>query len=76
MDFAVEVKEGDEIEYIIHRTSCLIVSGRLYPLGDFPKYDLALSNARRLGYTNLNGCYWCCYWNHASSAEVTEDLTQ
>jgi hypothetical protein len=76
MNFSVEVKGSDEIENIIHRTSCLIASSRLYPLGDFYKYDLALSEAKQLGYTNLNGCQWCCFWNHTTSVELQEDVTQ
>lgn len=34
MDFAVGVRDGDGSENIIHWTSCIIVSDRLYPLGN------------------------------------------
>lgn len=68
MDFVVEVRDGDGSENIIHRTSCIIVSDKLYPLGVFATYDSALLGARQMGYVNLNGCYWCCYWNHSSTS--------
>lgn len=64
MDFVVEVWDGDGRENIIHRTSCIIVSDKLYSLGVFATYDSALLGARQMGYVNLNGCYW----NHSSSS--------
>jgi hypothetical protein len=64
MEFSIEVQDNEHDENIIHRTSCLIVKGHINLLGEFPTYNAALINATELGYTNLNGCYWCCFWNH------------
>lgn len=72
MEFSIEVRDGDGSENIIHRKSCIIVSDRLYPLGEFATFHSALQGARQIGYVNLNGCYWCCYWNHTSSAHPEE----
>ena len=72
MHYAVEILENEENENIIHRTSCLIISGKIYPIGEFATYDLALSRAKQLGFVNLNGCYWCCYWHLTPSAETAE----
>ena len=57
---------------VIHRASCSAsaVSGQTYPIGEFSTYESALLKAKLLGYTNLNGCYWCCFWNHVSSAHT------
>jgi len=66
MEFAIEIRCDEESENIIHRKSCIIAPGRLYPLGKLTSFDLALSKAKKLGFMNLNGCHWCCFWNHRS----------
>lgn len=75
MHYAVEAKPGEEGENIIHRTSCIIVSGRLYPIGEYGTYDSALLRAKQLGFVNLNGCYWCCHWHLTPSAETEQSST-
>jgi hypothetical protein len=78
MYYAVEVRRGGvgkESGHIIHRTSCIVFSGEIYPLGEFTSYDLALSRSKQLGFINLNGCYWCCHWNLMHSAETEQGST-
>jgi hypothetical protein len=70
MEFNIEIRDEQCGENIIHRTSCLIVKGRIYPLGEFATFNSAFINAKELGHTNLNGCYWCCFWNHTFSVGV------
>lgn len=65
MHFNLELPDDEGGGNIIHRASCLIAAGRLYPLGEFTTYHSALVKAKQLGYKNLNGCYWCCFWNHS-----------
>lgn len=72
MHYAVEVPSCEGDENIIHRTSCIILSGKIYPLGEFATYDLARLRAKELGFVNLNGCFWCCYWHLTPSAEAEQ----
>lgn len=76
MEFYIEIKKGEKDESIIHRASCLVASVRRYPLGELITYNSALLRAKQLGYTNLNGCYWCCFWNHISSSCQEEDIIE
>lgn len=68
MTFSIDQKAQEDREvHIIHRTSCVFLSDSGEFLGEHLTYEDALLEANKRGYVKLNGCYWCCFWNHRTS---------
>ncbi len=52
----------------VHKSSCDYANPTKYPnivyLGDFDYPSTAISYAKRNGYSNADGCYYCCNQSH------------
>ena len=49
---------------ILHRQECVVAINKslLNHLGYCRKYSVAYAMAKLDGYSDIDGCYWCCYW--------------
>lgn len=68
MQYYVHTSTDAQGDHEVHTSECvrLPTPGNRRYLGDFSSCVYAVNEAKRLGYTPANGCYWCCPSCHTS----------
>lgn len=62
MKYYVSTETNEQGHHEVHVETCVHLPGslRCYALGEFSNCQAAVTEARRLGYSCVNGCYYCC----------------
>lgn len=68
MKYYVHTQTDNQGDHEVHTEQCTHLPSVLYrrELGNFLSCQSAVVEARRLGYSRVNGCYWCCRPCHTS----------
>ncbi|QBH98430.1 hypothetical protein EKN56_19760 [Limnobaculum zhutongyuii] len=69
MKYFVHTEADDRGHHTVHVETCVHLPGKLrcHDLGEFSNCKAAVTEAKRLGYSRVNGCYYCCNSCHATS---------
>lgn len=68
MKYYVHTLTDAQNDHEVHTETCFRLpdASNRQELGEFNSCEPAVRAARNLGYTRVNGCYWCCRNCHTS----------
>ncbi|BEB99675.1 hypothetical protein, partial [Escherichia coli] len=62
MKYYVHTLTDNQNDHEVHTETCFRLpdANNRKELGEFSSCEPAVKAAKNLGYTRVNGCYWCC----------------